>query len=107
MSFCAESDAFFTLRQFKLRPAVIVSKDHNNSRLDDVMIAMCTSNISRCQEPTQLFITDPTEISQAGLKIPSAVKCESIFTINKSMILKVLGRLHDEAIKRLNACGSW
>jgi mRNA interferase MazF len=27
-------------RQFKLRPAVIVSKDYNNNRLDDVMIAI-------------------------------------------------------------------
>ncbi|MBM3239025.1 type II toxin-antitoxin system PemK/MazF family toxin [Candidatus Poribacteria bacterium] len=91
-------------RQFKLRPAVIVSKDHNNNRLDDVMIATCTSNISRSREPTQYLITYPNEIAQAGLKVSSVVKCESLLTINKSMILKVLGRLSDEVIEKLNAC---
>ncbi|MBC8232839.1 type II toxin-antitoxin system PemK/MazF family toxin [bacterium] len=92
------------LRQFKLRPAVIVSKDYNNNRLDDVMVAICTSNISRSQEPTQYLITDLNEITQAGLKVPSVVKCESILTINKSMILRVLGKLSDEAMKKLNTC---
>ena len=32
------------LTQFKLRPAVIVSKNANNRRLDDVVVAPCTSN---------------------------------------------------------------
>ncbi len=92
------------LRRFKLRPAVVVSKDENNRRLDDVMIAICTSNISRHQQPTQLLITDAAEIAQAGLKVPSVIKCESIFTVNKSMILKVLGQLSGQATAKLNAC---
>jgi len=92
------------LRRFKLRPAVVVSKNLNNNRLDDVMIATCTSNVSRHQEPTQLSVTHPNEIAQAGLKVPSVVKCEAIFTINKAMILKVLGRLSDQATEKLDAC---
>ena len=44
------------LKEFKLRPGLIVSKDLNNKRLNDVMIAICTSNISRSQEPTQYLI---------------------------------------------------
>lgn len=38
------------LRKFKLRPGLIVSKDLNNKRLDDVIIAICTSNISKHQQ---------------------------------------------------------
>ncbi len=41
------------LTQFKLRPAIIVSKDINNRRLDDLIVAPCTSNVSRSKEPTQ------------------------------------------------------
>ena len=37
------------LRKFKLRPGLIVSKDLNNKKLDDVIIDICTSNISRSQ----------------------------------------------------------
>lgn len=89
------------LRTFKLRPGVIVSKDRNNTRLDDVMIALCTSNVSRSRESTQ-YLIEGKEIAQSGIKVPSVVKCESLLTINKSMILKVLGSLSKEGIGKVN-----
>ncbi len=91
------------LKEFKLRPGLIVSKDLNNKRLDDLIIAICTSNISRIQEPTQ-YLIDGDEIFRAGIKVPSVVKCESLLTINKSMIIKVLGMLSDNGIRRVNEC---
>ena len=54
------------LKEFKLRPGLIVSKDLNNKRLDDLIIAICTSNISRSQEPTQ-YLIDGDEIFRAGI----------------------------------------
>jgi len=36
-------------REFKIRPGLVVSKNMNNQRLNDVIIAICTSNISRSQ----------------------------------------------------------
>ena len=91
------------LKEFKLRPGLIVSKDLNNKRLDDLIIAICTSNISRSQEPTQ-YLIEGDEIVRAGIKVPSVVKCESLLTINKSMIIKVLGTLSDNGIRRVNEC---
>ena len=91
------------LKEFKLRPGLIVSKDLNNKRLDDVMIAICTSNISRSQEPTQ-YLIEGDEIAQAGIKVPSVVKCESILTISKSMIVKILGTLSENGIHKVNDC---
>ena len=91
------------LRKFKLRPGLIVSKDLNNKRLDDVIIAICTSNISRSQESTQ-YLIEGKEIVQAGIKVTSVVKCESLLTINKSMIIKVLGILSDNGICKVNKC---
>lgn len=91
------------LKEFKLRPGLIVSKDLNNKRLNDVMIAICTSNISRSQEPTQ-YLIEGNEIAQAGIKVPSVVKCESILTISKSMIIKILGTLSENGIHKINHC---
>jgi len=91
------------LKVFKLRPGLIVSKDLNNKRLDDVMIAICTSNILRSQEPTQ-YLIERDEIAQAGIKVPSVVKCESILTIKKSMIVKILGTLSENGIRKVNNC---
>ena len=91
------------LRKFKLRPGLIVSKNLNNDRLDDAVIAICTSNILRDQEPTQ-YLIEGDEIIQAGIKVTSVVKCESLLAINKSMIIKVLGRLSENGIQKVNEC---
>lgn len=91
------------LRTFKLRPGLIVSKDENNERLDDVIIATCTSNISRAQRPTQYLIKGD-EITQTGIKVSSVVKCESLLTVHKSMILSVLGRLSETGIEKVGLC---
>ncbi len=89
--------------KMKLRPGVVVSKDLNNDRLDDVIIAICTSNISRYHEDTQLLI-DGDDINKTGIKVASVVKCESLFTISKSMILKTLGTLPHNLKLKLNEC---
>jgi mRNA interferase MazF len=89
--------------QYKLRPGVIVSNNLNNNRLDDLIIAICTSNISRYKEKTQLLIVEE-DIVKTGIKVPSVIKCESLFTINKSMIVKLLGSLSNNMVKELNQC---
>lgn len=91
------------LTNFKRRPAVVVSKNSNNERLDDVIVAICTSNLSRKQEPTQYLITG-AEIDLAGIKVASVVKCESLLTINKSMIMRILGKLSAKGSQAVNDC---
>ncbi len=91
------------LKAFKLRPGLIVSKDINNKRLDDVIVAVCTSNTARNQEPTQYFI-EGDEIVQAGIKVVSVVKCETLLSINKTMVIKVLGSLSAKGLSKVNDC---
>lgn len=91
------------LTQFKLRPAVVVSKDVNNQRLDDIIVAPCTSNISWSGEPTQ-YLIDGAEITTAGIRVPSAVRCEALMTIPKAMIMRTLGRLSNAAVAAVNDC---
>ncbi|MBU1626991.1 type II toxin-antitoxin system PemK/MazF family toxin [bacterium] len=93
----------YQLGQFKLRPALIVSKNINNKRLDDVIIAVCTSKTARTIEPTQ-YLIEGKEITRTGIKTPSVIKCEVLITINKSMIIKVLGALSKDAIDKVNSC---
>ncbi len=91
------------LVQFKVRPAVVVSKDLNNQRLDDVIVAPCTSNISRNREPTQYLIDGP-EIAAAGIRVPSVVRGEALISIPKSLIARTLGHLSDETMTTINDC---
>jgi mRNA interferase MazF len=89
--------------QFKVRPAVLISANQLNQILDDVMVVPCTSNTNRPLTPTQYLITED-EIVSAGIRVESIVRCESIFTLNKSMIVRKLGLLSSEAISQVNCC---
>jgi mRNA interferase MazF len=91
------------LKRHKLRPGLIISKDFNNKRLHDIIIAICTSNISKKREPTQ-YLIEGEEIMKAGIKVVSVVKCESLLTISKSMVIKVTGKLSDKGIQEVNKC---
>jgi mRNA interferase MazF len=91
------------LQQFKIRPAVVVSADSLNRVLDDVMVVPFTSNTSRSIGPTQYLIAGDETIA-VGIRVDSVMRCESIFTLNQSMVLRRLGRLSVEMIDRMNAC---
>ncbi|MBW4559501.1 MAG: type II toxin-antitoxin system PemK/MazF family toxin [Trichormus sp. ATA11-4-KO1] len=91
------------LTQFKVRPGVVVSANQWNQILDDLMVVPCTSNANRPLTVTQYLITGD-EIASAGIRVESVVRCESIFTLNKSMLLRQLGSLSFEAINQVNFC---
>jgi mRNA interferase MazF len=38
------------------------------------------------------------------IRVDSIVRCEAIFTLNQSMVLRRLGKLSVETIDRLNGC---
>lgn len=89
------------LQQFKLRPAVIISANRLNQVLDDLMVVPCTSNTNRNLAATHYPITGD-EIINAGIRVKSIIRCESIFTLNQSMILRKLGFLSLETISHVN-----
>jgi mRNA interferase MazF len=91
------------LTQFKLRPAVVISKDANNQRLDDVIGAPCSSNILRSREPTQ-YLIDGSEVTVTGVRVPSVVRCEALMTIPKTLIVRPLGQLSDAALAAVGNC---
>ncbi len=91
------------LQQFKLRPAVVVSANSLNQTSDDRMVVPCTSNTNRRLTATQ-YLTTGDEIAVAGIKVESIVRCESIFTLNQSMVLRRLGTLNSSTLSQLNHC---
>ncbi len=91
------------LQQFKVRPAVVVSANSLNQVLDDVMVVPCTSNTKRPIGATQYLITGDETVA-VGIRVDSTVRCESIFTLNQSMVLRKLGKLSVETIEQINDC---
>ncbi len=92
--------------QTKRRPAVIISNDYNNGRLDDVLLVPLTSNTSRStKEPTQVVITMTSpEGQQGGLRLDSVIDCTVIATIPKTLLVNKIGSFPQEVMERIDQC---
>lgn len=89
----------------KIRPALVVQADRNNSRLGNTIVASITRNISRVHEPTQMLIDPSTSAGQnSGLLAPSAITCENLFTASQQLILRTIGHLPLVAMHQIGDC---
>ena len=80
----------------KRRPALILSSTAYNSRRDEIIFAPITSNLSTGQVDDTLLSAWAT----AGLPKPSVVK-GVLASIEKSLIIRVLGELSSGDLKRV------
>jgi mRNA interferase MazF len=92
--------------QTKRRPAVLISNDYNNSRLDDVLLVPLTSNITRAaREPTQVVVTkESAEGKQGGLRLDSVIDCTVIATIPKTLLVSKIGAFPQDVMERVDQC---
>jgi mRNA-degrading endonuclease toxin of MazEF toxin-antitoxin module len=92
--------------QTKRRPAVIISNDYNNGRLDDVLLVPLTSNTTRsAKEPTQVVINmNSPEGQQGGLRLDSVIDCTVIATIPKTLLVNKIGSFPQEVMERIDQC---
>lgn len=78
---------FTDLSATKLRPALVISRD--NDRRNDIVLAFITSNAQTADSPDALTI-NPSPGS--GLKVPSVVRFDKIVTLEKQIIVGVIGK---------------
>jgi len=97
---------FSSGKQAKKRPALVVQCDRNNNRLANTIIAMISTSISLAGvEPTQSLIDLSTpEGRQSGLFSSSVVKCENLFTIEQSLVQRIIGNLPDKSMAEVDKC---
>ena len=90
---------------FKIRRALVVQADRNNSRLTNTIVATITRNISRVHEPTQFLIDLSTPVGQqSGLLANSAVTCENLFTAGQNFVIRRIGQLPSAAMQQIDSC---
>jgi mRNA interferase MazF len=90
----------------KIRPALVVSADQNNVRLQDAIVAIITKTTHRANtEPTQLLVEIATpEGLQSGLLHDSAIKCERLHAIMQSLIRRKIGSLPAATMLIIDDC---
>ena len=89
----------------KLRPALVVQSDRNNTRLNETIIAAITSNTLRVHEPHQLLVDISTpDGAVSNLLHDSAIRCERLHTIPQSDVRRTIGRLSAAMMLKVDAC---
>ncbi len=91
--------SYSNLKQTKFRPALVISNFEYNRNSMDVVVMRVTSRSS--EEGWKVEILRE-ELEEGALDIePSYVKVDSIFTVEKRIIRKVVARLKDEKIEEI------
>lgn len=81
----------------KKRPALIVSNDGFNEKSDDVIACAITSDISEDAYSVQIKPGDWKD----GMYSESCVKTASIFSLDKDIVLRPIGRLSGERFREV------
>jgi mRNA interferase MazF len=94
---------FTDYSEFKLRPAVIISNDFLLDQTDDIICIFISSSIKENLLLSD-FIIDITHPSfhLTGLKQRSFFRTHKITTINKSLILRVIGEADSIILDQIN-----
>ncbi|WP_201320485.1 type II toxin-antitoxin system PemK/MazF family toxin [Pseudanabaena sp. lw0831] len=84
---------FSDLSNAKVRPAVIVNAPHSSQ---DILIVPLTSKTGSLLDGEFVL----SNWAAAGLNVVTAVK-RGIYTVNRSLVIKIVGKLPDVDIDRL------
>ncbi|WP_286394987.1 type II toxin-antitoxin system PemK/MazF family toxin [Pseudanabaena mucicola] len=85
---------FSDLSNAKVRPAVIVNAPHSSQ---DILIVPLTSKTGSLLDGEFVL----SDWAAAGLNVVTAVK-RGIYTVNRSLVIKTVGKLADVDIDRLD-----
>ncbi|MEA1956743.1 MAG: type II toxin-antitoxin system PemK/MazF family toxin [Euryarchaeota archaeon] len=86
--------SYSNLKRSKFRPALVISNSRYNSTSLDVIVLRITSKSKR---EWAIKITNK-EVESGFLEVESYVKVDSIFTIEKMMVAKVVAKLKVEKV---------
>jgi len=80
----------------KTRPALVISNDKNNEYSSTVTLIPITASIEKIY-PFEVFISG----EDSGLPLDSKIKCNQIRTVDKLRLLKLVGGISIEIIKKV------
>src|SRR6476469_5528493 len=89
----------------KKRPAVIIRSDAYAGKINTVVVAEVTSNLTMANDPACLFIDITTADGQAtGVVRDCVVSCLVLVTVYADTIVQTLGALSPSMQEKLNDC---
>src|SRR5436305_6676867 len=85
----------------KVRRALVVHADALNSARADTILAIITSaSVGRTTE----VLVDIQQEPGSGLRFDSFVQCDTLVTLDQSLILRVIGTLSAQMMQQVDSC---
>ena len=89
---------FTNLKASKKRPVLITSRTDYNRRSIDFISCGITSNI---KDVNYSVLIDNKNLEKGYLSKPSRIKVNTIFTLEKSIVIRSFGKVKEEVMKRV------
>lgn len=88
---------FTNLKQKKVRPAVVISREQVHKQENDYTLLFISSVIPDVVQPYEVvFEKSDSEFAQSGLKKTSLLKANKIVTLQRNLLRRKLGQLGPE-----------
>ncbi len=91
---------FTDLSQSKRRPVLILSNLQHNMATRDFISCGITSNL---RNRAFSVLLDPSEMVEGMLPVRSRIKYDKIFTLEKSLVIKRVGKINPEKLRQVRA----
>ncbi|MBI4010111.1 MAG: type II toxin-antitoxin system PemK/MazF family toxin [Candidatus Aenigmarchaeota archaeon] len=91
---------FTNLKSTKKRPVLILSRTDYNRKSIDFISCGITSNIKNIDHSV---LIDNKDLKEGYLPKPSRIKVNTIFTLEKSSVIRSYGKVKDEIMGRVKA----
>lgn len=89
---------FTNLSQTKRRPVVVLSNRNYNDATNDFICCAITSNLRNRRNS---LLLDPSELVMGSIPKRSRIKYGKVYTLEKSLIVKALGRIGPEKLAQV------
>ncbi|MEM3154880.1 MAG: type II toxin-antitoxin system PemK/MazF family toxin [Candidatus Woesearchaeota archaeon] len=88
---------FTDLKEAKQRPALVISNDAHNSKVEDVVVCGITSNI---KDEEYSIILEQKDMAEGDIHFLSRIKADKLFTLQKTIIKRKLGKVNKSILER-------
>lgn len=82
----------------KVRPALILSNNQFNESSEDILVCAITTNMKKNE---YTIIIKQEDVENGILYADSAIKTETIIKIDKKLIMKRIGSVHDKIFSQV------
>ena len=89
---------FTDLTTVKKRPVLVLSNKNYNSNSDDIVTCGITSQL---KDDKFSIVISQKDLSAGSLPKTSRIKTDNIFTLEKSLVVKKIGKVNKDVIKQV------